>query len=127
MGVNHQGIVAGHRNAPDEVQELGEVELPITVQIQFLHHPVHNTRVLLILQKTKESLNLCLPLTKPLQCQRTGIGGGRQNPARPTHAALAPGGSELIPLPTMVLRGFNCHPRGWSTGCRSLLWPCSPL
>lgn len=48
-GLNQQGIVAGHRNAPDEVQELLEVELPITVQIQFLHHPVHNTWVLLVL------------------------------------------------------------------------------
>lgn len=48
-GVNKQGIVTGHRNAPDEVQELLEIQLPITIQIEFLHHPVHDTWVLLIL------------------------------------------------------------------------------
>lgn len=30
-GLNHQGIVAGYRDAPDEVQELLEVQLPIAV------------------------------------------------------------------------------------------------
>lgn len=30
-GLNNQGIMAGHCDAPDEVQELLEVQLPITV------------------------------------------------------------------------------------------------
>lgn len=90
-GVNKQGIVAGHRNAPDEVQELLEIQLPVTIQIEFLHHPVHDTWVLLILQKTKEmGIDVCLeakmPLCKEPPCphQWRGTGRGRQNSVRPT-------------------------------------------
>ena len=47
--LNEQCIVAGHCNASYEIQELLEVQLPITVDIKPLHHSVHNSRVLLIL------------------------------------------------------------------------------
>lgn len=60
-GLNKQGIVAGHCDASNEVQELLEVQLPITVQIEFLHHPVQDSWVPLILQKIKEiGINACL-------------------------------------------------------------------
>lgn len=58
--LNEQCIVAGHCNASYEIQELLEVQLPITVHIKPLHHPVHNSRVLLILQETK-GRDQCLP------------------------------------------------------------------
>lgn len=45
--------MAGHCNASYEIQELLEVQLPIAVDIKPLHHPVHNSGVLLILQETK--------------------------------------------------------------------------
>lgn len=60
-GLDNQGVVAGHRDAPDEVQELLEVELPVAIQIEFLHHPVHHAWVLLVLQKMEEvGIDVCL-------------------------------------------------------------------
>lgn len=118
-GVNKQGIVAGHRNAPDEVQELLEIQLPVTIQIEFLHHPVHDTWVLLILQKTKEmGIDVCLeakmPLWKEPPCPRCGTaaaefitsGEGLAEEGRIQSGQLLSGhtlasdGSELFPLPT---------------------------
>lgn len=75
--LNEQCIVAGHCNASYEIQELLEVQLPITVDIKPLHHSVHNSRVLLILQETKGG-NQCLP-------------GGKGTPRYgPTTAAFSP-------------------------------------
>lgn len=69
-GPDDQALLTGHRDAPDEVQELLEVQLPIAVQIEFLHHPVQDPGVLLVLQKTRETgigvgLEAKVPLTEP--------------------------------------------------------------
>uniref|UniRef100_A0A2D4P9G4 Uncharacterized protein n=1 Tax=Micrurus surinamensis TaxID=129470 RepID=A0A2D4P9G4_MICSU len=42
-------LMDGHRQASDEVQEFGKVQLPVRVDVQLFHHTVDNAWIFLVL------------------------------------------------------------------------------
>lgn len=46
-----KGIMAGDSQATDQIKKFLKIKLSIRVEVQFLHHAVKDTRILLILQR----------------------------------------------------------------------------
>lgn len=46
-----KGLMASHGQATNEIEKFLEIQLPVTVEVQFLHHAVEDAGVLLVLQR----------------------------------------------------------------------------
>lgn len=65
-----KGLMASYRQAADQIKELLEIQLPVRVDVQSLHHAVKDTGVLLVLQKHNDSNNDNLKSTSRLYLLR---------------------------------------------------------